>query len=76
MWGRKRLSLLEPLLPFAERVDVYLKGRALPTFYAVKLPGVTFVLGLSGWTGALVRALAQRFSDLEQMVRSTGLRRS
>lgn len=49
-WGRKRLSLLEPLLPFAERVDVYLKGRALPTFYAVKLPGVTFVLGLSGWT--------------------------
>jgi len=50
VWGRKRLSLLEPLLPFAERVDVYLKGRALPTFYAVKLPGVTFVLGLSGWT--------------------------
>ena len=49
-WGRKRLSLLEPLLPFADRVDVYLKGRALPTFYAVKLPGVTFVLGLSGWT--------------------------
>jgi eukaryotic-like serine/threonine-protein kinase len=32
-------------------------------------------LGLSGWTGALVRALAQRFSDLEQMVRSTGMRR-
>jgi CRP-like cAMP-binding protein len=31
-------------------------------------------LGLSGWTGALVRALAQRFSDLEHMVRSTGLR--
>jgi hypothetical protein len=49
-WGRRRLSLLEPLLPFAERVDVYLKGRALPSFYAVKLPGVTFVLGLSGWT--------------------------
>jgi hypothetical protein len=49
-WGRRRLSLLEPLLPFAERVDVYLKGRALPSFYAVKLPGITFVLGLSGWT--------------------------
>ena len=28
-----------------------------------------------GWTGALVRALAQRFSDLEQMVRSSGIRR-
>ncbi len=32
-------------------------------------------LGLSGWTGALVRALAQRFADLEQMVRSSGIRR-
>ncbi|TMQ18595.1 MAG: SWIM zinc finger family protein [Deltaproteobacteria bacterium] len=49
-WGRRGLSLIEPLLPYADRVDVYLKGRALPTFYAVKLPGVTFVLGLSGWT--------------------------
>ncbi len=29
---------------------MFLKGRALPSFYAVKLPGVTFVLGLSGWT--------------------------
>lgn len=49
-WGRRRLKLIEPLLPFAERVDIYLKGRALPSFYAVKLPGMTFVLGLSGWT--------------------------
>jgi eukaryotic-like serine/threonine-protein kinase len=32
-------------------------------------------LGLSGWTGALVRALARRFSDLEQLVRASGLRR-
>ena len=32
-------------------------------------------LGLSGWTGALVRALAQRFSDLETMVRSSGIKR-
>ena len=32
-------------------------------------------LGVEGWTGALVRALAQRFRDLEQRVRSAGLRR-
>lgn len=52
VWGRRRLKLLEPLLPFASTVRVYLKGRALPSFYAVELePGVTFVLGLSGWTG-------------------------
>ena len=49
-WGRRRLSLIEPLLPFAHSVDIYLKGRSLPSFYAVKLPDLTFVLGLSGWT--------------------------
>jgi hypothetical protein len=49
-WGRRRLRLIEPLLPFADSVDVYLKGRALPSFYAVKLPGMTFVLGLTGWS--------------------------
>jgi hypothetical protein len=50
-WGRRRLRLIEPLLPFAESVDIYLKGRALPSFYAVKLSAMTFVLGLSGWSG-------------------------
>jgi hypothetical protein len=49
-WGRRRLKLIEPLLPFATSVDIYLKGRGLPSFYAVKLPDLTFVLGLSGWT--------------------------
>ncbi|HEX5099625.1 MAG TPA: cyclic nucleotide-binding domain-containing protein, partial [Polyangiaceae bacterium] len=33
-------------------------------------------LGVEGWTGALVLALAQRFRDLEQRIRSSGLRRS
>lgn len=32
-------------------------------------------LGLDGWTGALVNALAQRFKKLEQTVRSSGLKR-
>jgi SWIM zinc finger len=49
-WGRRRLKLIEPLLPFATSVDVYLKGRGLPSFYAVKLPDLIFVLGLSGWS--------------------------
>jgi hypothetical protein len=50
-WGRRRWKLLEPLLPYADAVDVYLKGRALPYFFVVHLPGgVRFVLGLSGWT--------------------------
>jgi len=52
VWGRRRLKLIEGLLPFAEHVDIYLKGRALPSFYAVKLPGMTFLLGITGWSGA------------------------
>lgn len=49
-WGRRRLRLIEPLLPYAAEVRVYLKGRALPSFYVAQLPGVTLTLGLSGWT--------------------------
>ncbi|MDF1813765.1 MAG: hypothetical protein P1V20_16305 [Verrucomicrobiales bacterium] len=52
VWGRRRLRLLEPVLPFADSVDVYLKGRALPSFYVVSLPGIQFILGLSGWSAA------------------------
>ncbi len=52
VWGRRRLKLIEGLLPFAESVQVYLKGRALPSFYAVQLAGMTFVLGLSGFADA------------------------
>jgi serine/threonine-protein kinase len=33
-------------------------------------------LGFGGWTGTLVRALAQRFRNLEQHARDAGLRRS
>jgi hypothetical protein len=49
-WGRRRLRLLEPLLPYADGVVIYLKGRALPSFYAVQFPGLTLLLGLSGWS--------------------------
>lgn len=51
-WGRRRLRMIEALLPYADRVEVYLKGRAMPSFYAVCMPGYTFVLGLSGWTAS------------------------
>jgi hypothetical protein len=52
VWGRRRLKLIEGLLPFAESVDIYLKGRALPSFYAVKLPGMTFLLGMTGFSAS------------------------
>lgn len=52
VWGRRRLRLIEGLLPFAEGVDIYLKGRALPSFYAVHLPRMTYLLGMTGFSGA------------------------
>ena len=48
-WGRQRLRLIEPLLPFAEAVIIRLLGRAMPHFYQVQLPGMSFLLGLTGW---------------------------
>ncbi|HUJ60992.1 MAG TPA: hypothetical protein VLX92_20955 [Kofleriaceae bacterium] len=59
VWGRRRLFILERLLPLARRVRVFLLGSGLPTFWVVDLgpPGghsglgaLSFTLGLSGWT--------------------------
>lgn len=74
VWGRRRLKLLAPLLPFASSVDVYLKGRGLPSFYVVHLPGMRFVLGLTGWSaagwtssGGFSLLVDQRPPDLDRM---------
>ncbi len=76
------LSTMEPGDAFGEMALILFEPRAA-SVVAIDDVTVTVLdqatmnegLGLSGWTGALVRALAQRFSDLEHMVRSTGLRR-
>jgi hypothetical protein len=47
-WNRRKLGLIEPLLPFAHAVDVQIKDHALPSFHTVRLPGMSFVLGLPG----------------------------
>ena len=77
------LAVMEPGEAFGEMALILFEPRAASV---VALEAVTLLvldqttmnegLGLSGWTGALVRALAQRFSDLEQMVRSSGMRRT
>jgi hypothetical protein len=52
-WGRARMRLLEKLLPLAKKVEVVLLGSALPSFYVLHLgDGMTFTLGLSGWTAS------------------------
>ncbi|HEY5957096.1 MAG TPA: SWIM zinc finger family protein [Polyangiaceae bacterium] len=50
VWGRRRLHVLERLLPYARRVRVHLLGTGQPSFYVVDLGPLSFTLGLSGWT--------------------------
>ncbi|HEY0992412.1 MAG TPA: hypothetical protein VGD80_35410, partial [Kofleriaceae bacterium] len=50
IWGRRRLFILERLLPHARRVRVFLLGSGLPSFWVVDLGALSFTLGLSGWT--------------------------
>lgn len=82
--GREEtLAVMEPGEAFGEMALLLGEPRAA-TVVAVDAVTVLVLdkstmdegLGLSGWTGALVRALANRFADLEKLVRSSGLRRS
>jgi hypothetical protein len=50
MWGRRRLLLLERLIPLAHQFKVVLLGSGLPSFYIADLGELNFTLGLSGWT--------------------------
>ncbi len=50
IWGRRRLFILERLLPRARRVRCFLLGTGLPTYWVVDLGHLSFTLGLSGWT--------------------------
>jgi hypothetical protein len=49
-WGRDRLLALARLLPLADGADVFLLGNGLPSFWSVRMGGMRFLLGLSGWT--------------------------
>ena len=50
IWGRERLKLLARLLPMCTDIRVELAGFGLPSFWVLDLGGITFTLGLSGWT--------------------------
>jgi hypothetical protein len=49
VWGRRRLFVLERLLPLAESVEVRLLGTGLPSFWSLSLARHRFDMGLSGW---------------------------
>ncbi len=50
VWGRRRLLILERLLPVAKKFTVHLLGTGLPSFYVADLGDMSFTLGMSGWT--------------------------
>jgi hypothetical protein len=50
VWGRRRLHVLERLIPIAKSFTVHLLGTGLPSFYVADLNSMSFTLGLSGWT--------------------------
>lgn len=50
VWGRRRLMLLERLIPVTRKFTVVLVGTGLPSFYIADLGDMSFTLGLSGWT--------------------------
>ncbi len=50
IWGRRRLHILERLIPIADRFDLHLLGTGLPSFFVAHMGAMTFTLGLSGWT--------------------------
>ncbi|TQV88019.1 SWIM zinc finger family protein [Aliikangiella coralliicola] len=50
IWGRRRLLVLERLIPIAKKFTVSLLGSGLPSFFEADLGDMTFTLGLSGWT--------------------------
>ena len=50
VWGRRRLHVMERLIPVAHKIRVHLLGTGMPSFYVVDLGRMSFTLGLSGWT--------------------------
>jgi len=50
VWGRRRIHILERLIPVAKKFTVHLLGTGMPSFYVADLGDMSFTLGLSGWT--------------------------
>ncbi|MBC7880912.1 MAG: SWIM zinc finger family protein [Anaerolineae bacterium] len=50
VWGRRRITILERLIPVARKFTIHLLGTGLPSFYVADLGDLSFTLGLSGWT--------------------------
>ncbi len=50
VWGRRRLHILERLIPIADHFEIHLLGDGMPSFYIAQMGDMSFTLGLSGWS--------------------------
>lgn len=50
LWGRRRLLVLEELLPYAREVRARLLGTGMPSYWSVFQGSSRIDIGLSGWT--------------------------
>ena len=50
IWGRKRLLILERLIPISRSFTWRLMGSGLPSFVTADMGPLRFTLGLSGWS--------------------------
>lgn len=52
IWGRRRLMLLQRMLPLVDTIDIHVLGSGLPSFYVLRAGAFTMTLGLSGFTAS------------------------
>ena len=50
LWGRRRLLLLERLIPITDHFDMFLAGKGLPYFFVAHMGEMQLTLGFSSWT--------------------------
>lgn len=50
VYGRRRLGLIESLIPLMKSATLRLVGDTRPSYWEMELPGATFTLALSAWT--------------------------
>jgi len=50
VWGRRRLLLVEKIIPHTKRITVLLQGTGMPSFWIFDLGRISFLLGMSAWT--------------------------
>ncbi|GAB5407106.1 MAG: hypothetical protein Aurels2KO_53370 [Aureliella sp.] len=82
LWGRRRLMLIQRMLPFIDEVEVFLLGSGLPSFWVLRAGPITLTLGMtcftaSNWSSAINFDLMMPRGDeaqkpLERIVKHLG----